>query len=394
MTYGNTYDLYSLANLQGANNVVRSDSPLPFGEFTVVDPPNQTSCRILSDGRTLQPFEASTPNCTIQFDQQSNETYAPASVVITFIVVNKAPTTTTLASSAPSGTNPVYGETFTLTTTVSPANFSDFAATEAITLLDNGSPVASSTLTLQSQPPGVFAYTINPNPNAPSFVPAGTHPYTATYAGDHNYVASNTATALSQVIDPASTTTALGSSAPTSVYGQPVTFTATVTVVAPGRGIPPGKVTFTDGTTTLGAVALNAGVATLTLNSLAVGTHTINASYSDDSDSNYKASSNSLSQVVTAAPTTTTSHEQRQSVDLQSVGHVHCDRQGVAAVRGNGSRSARRHRHDQGWRYFARNELGHVRQQRRHVSSHVHRPDCHACREQFAQHHGRLRQWR
>jgi len=43
-----------------------------------------------------------------------------------------------------------------------------------------------------------------------------------------------------------------------SVYGQAVIFTATVTVTAPGVGLPTGVVTFTDGTTELGATQANA----------------------------------------------------------------------------------------------------------------------------------------
>ena len=46
--------------------------------------------------------------------------------------------------------------------------------------------------------------------------------------------------------------TVVTSSATPVVLGMPVTFTATVTVVAPGAGAPTGSVTFLDGATTLG----------------------------------------------------------------------------------------------------------------------------------------------
>ena len=56
----------------------------------------------------------------------------------------------------------------------------------------------------------------------------------------------------------------LTSSTNPSMFGQSVTFTATVTVAAPGAGTPTGTVTFMDGATTLGTGTLNAaGVATL-----------------------------------------------------------------------------------------------------------------------------------
>jgi sugar lactone lactonase YvrE len=113
------------------------------------------------------------------------------------------------------------------------------------------------------------------------------------------------------------TTTTLTSSSPnnTSVFGQPVTFTATVAVVSPGTGTPTGTVTFLDGSTTLGTGTLSGGVATLTLPSppppfftpggplllgpLSVGTHSITAVYSGDAN-DLPSTSTLLTQVVTA----------------------------------------------------------------------------------------------
>ncbi|HKV40609.1 MAG TPA: Ig-like domain repeat protein, partial [Blastocatellia bacterium] len=63
-----------------------------------------------------------------------------------------------------------------------------------------------------------------------------------------------------------------------STFGQSVTFTATV---ASGSGIPTGTVTFTEGATTLASnVAVNgSGQATFSTTTLAVGSHTITASF-------------------------------------------------------------------------------------------------------------------
>jgi hypothetical protein len=75
----------------------------------------------------------------------------------------------------------------------------------------------------------------------------------------------------------------LTSSANPATLNQPVTFTAQVAVVAPGTDVPTGNVTFTDGASVLGTVALdNAGQATLTTAALAVGPHTITAVYNGD----------------------------------------------------------------------------------------------------------------
>ena len=80
------------------------------------------------------------------------------------------------------------------------------------------------------------------------------------------------------------TTTGLTSSVhPWSVFGQPVTFTATVTANSPGAGTPTGTVTFKDGSSTLGTGTLNgSGQATFTTSTLAVGSHSITASYGGD----------------------------------------------------------------------------------------------------------------
>jgi len=76
-----------------------------------------------------------------------------------------------------------------------------------------------------------------------------------------------------------------------SVFGQSVTFTATVSAVSPGAGTPSGTVTFKDGTTTLGTGTLSGGVATLATSALSLGAHSITAVYGGDSNFNGSASS-------------------------------------------------------------------------------------------------------
>src|SRR5207245_8824181 len=67
---------------------------------------------------------------------------------------------------------------------------------------------------------------------------------------------------LSQTVNKGATTVAAISSANPSVFGQPVTFTATVNSPA---GIPTGTVTFLDGAASLGTGTLDSsGMATLT----------------------------------------------------------------------------------------------------------------------------------
>src|SRR5262245_16980378 len=85
--------------------------------------------------------------------------------------------------------------------------------------------------------------------------------------------------------------TTLGASDNAATYGQVVTFSASVTAVSATLLQPSGTVTFTDGATTLGTAAVVAGTATLTVSSLDVGSHTINATF--DGDLNFQVSAGS-----------------------------------------------------------------------------------------------------
>src|SRR5206468_2667339 len=101
-----------------------------------------------------------------------------------------------------------------------------------------------------------------------------------------------------------STSTTVTSSVNPSVFGQSVTFTATVT---PNGAT--GTVTFFDGSTSIGQGPLNTtgGVtsATFSTSSLAVATHTVTGTY--NGSSNFNGSNGTLSggQVVTKANTST-----------------------------------------------------------------------------------------
>ena len=85
-------------------------------------------------------------------------------------------------------------------------------------------------------------------------------------------------------------------------YGQAVTLTATVSAAAPGAGTPTGTVDFFDQSTgtDLGTATLTLvngqEVATLTTTSLAVGSHTITATYAGDG--NFGSSSGQASEAV------------------------------------------------------------------------------------------------
>jgi hypothetical protein len=101
---------------------------------------------------------------------------------------------------------------------------------------------------------------------------------------------------VSKIVFNTSTMTTVTSSANSSVYGQSVTFTATVGAAS---GTPTGSVDFFDVTTNtdLGSVALSGGIASLTTSSLAIGNHVIQVGYSGDAI--FTPSTGSLAQPVT-----------------------------------------------------------------------------------------------
>ena len=90
-----------------------------------------------------------------------------------------------------------------------------------------------------------------------------------------------------------------------SPYHAPVTFNATVAATASGAGMPTGTVTFKDGARTLKKVRLNHGAGSLTVSTLKVGSHTINATYSGNGSLNPHTVS-LLTQTVDKDVTTTT----------------------------------------------------------------------------------------
>ncbi len=84
------------------------------------------------------------------------------------------------------------------------------------------------------------------------------------------------------------TTTTLTPSVQSPLYGTPEMFTATVAPVSAGTGVPTGTVVFSDGSTPLGTAPLNtaAGIstATFTTTALTLGSQSVTAVYSGDSE--------------------------------------------------------------------------------------------------------------
>jgi hypothetical protein len=93
--------------------------------------------------------------------------------------------------------------------------------------------------------------------------------------------------------DISATTTTLTPFFGSTLYGENITFTATVAEVPPDGVSPTGTVSFYDGTTLLDTVSLDQGIATYTTATLAPGAHNITATY--NGDSNFASSTSEIS---------------------------------------------------------------------------------------------------
>ncbi len=146
--------------------------------------------------------------------------------------------------------------------------------------------------------------------------PVGSYPVTATLSDLGNRLGNYSLTLHrgTLTVTPASTTTTVvSSSANPAVFGQGVTFTASVTV--PGGVNPTGTVLFLDGTTTLGSSNLNNGQASFTISTLPVGHRAITAVYQGNANFN-PSSSAVLSQSISRGATTVALTPLSRSVNL------------------------------------------------------------------------------
>lgn len=200
-----------------------------------------------------------------------------------------AATTTALASSANPST---VGASIRFTATVNGTN-----PTGSVAFKDESSTISgcSAVALAGSGNSRTAACTTNA-------LAGGTHNIVATYSGDTANAGSSSA-ALAQVVNKATSSTTVTSSANPSAAGASVTFTATVSGISPT-----GAVNFKDGANsisdcsaaTLGGSG-NIRTATCATSSLAAGTHSISAVYGGNASNNGSTSA-VLSQVVNSAP--------------------------------------------------------------------------------------------
>ena len=198
--------------------------------------------------------------------------------------VNQAGTATTLSSSLNPST---FGASVTFTAqvaqlvgTVVPTGSVDFA-------VDGGTPITVPLDVAGMATLSTAALTV------------GSHTVTADYPGNAAFIASS-ATPLTQTVLPVVSTTTVTSNLNPSVFGDTVTFTASVTPAGAT-----GTVELFDGATSLGLpLALSSGTASFSTATLTVGNHSITAVYSGDVN-NAPSTSAAFTQSVIQLATTT-----------------------------------------------------------------------------------------
>jgi hypothetical protein len=214
-----------------------------------------------------------------------NTDFAGSTSSATSLTVLVATTTTLAATPNPA----TYGQTVTMTATVAPAPTGSSLGTITFysgeTQLGTGAVNSSGIATFTTNNLAVASYTL-----------------TADYGGNASSAGSNSSV-VTLVVNVAPTTVALAASPNPVTYGETETLTATITPAPAGSSL--GTVTFYDGATAIGSGNVNSsGVATTTSTTLAVGTDSLTAAYSGNT--NFGASTSSVQSLVVNQVTTTT----------------------------------------------------------------------------------------
>ncbi|MDB5870680.1 MAG: Rhs protein-like protein [Ramlibacter sp.] len=173
--------------------------------------------------------------------------------------------TGTSLSSSSSSTS--YGQTITLTATVIRTDTSASVGTVgSVTFKDGSTAIGTGAVTS-----GTATLVTNK-------LAAGSHSLTAVYGANATF-GTSTSSAITQTVSVSSSTTTLIVTPNPASLGQNVTLVAHIAGLSPG-----GSVTFSDSSTVLGSVTVNAGAASVSLTSLTQGSHSLSAVYSGDAN--------------------------------------------------------------------------------------------------------------
>ena len=207
--------------------------------------------------------------------------------IITETIAQTA-TTTLLSSSA---TSSISGRPITLTASVAPSSPGGSTPTGTVNFMEGNILLGTGPINK-----GVAVLTT-------SSLDVGTDNITAIYSGDSNDTTSKSSSLAITVLQ-SPTTTSLSSSQSPLLTLAPVVITATVS--NGGANSPTGLVSFLEDSVSIGVSSVNSqGVATISLPSLAAGSHTFVASYAGDL-LDIPSTSSAFTEVVQLRPTTDT----------------------------------------------------------------------------------------
>jgi hypothetical protein len=245
--------------------VTSSATGTPTGTVTFQDGGSQIGTGTLSSGRaafTTLALGTGAHSITAIYGGDASFTGSTSPVLMQMI--GKAASSASVSSSSNPST---IGAAVTFTASVtSPVGGT---LTGTVTFHDGASTLGTGTLS-----GGTATITT-------SALAGGAHSITAVYSGDGNF-AGGTSPILTQTVNKQADSISVASSNTSSIFGAPVTFTATVTTSA--AGTPTGMVTFQDGASTLGTGMLSGVTAGFTTSGLTGGVHSITAVYGGDAN--------------------------------------------------------------------------------------------------------------
>ena len=263
------------------------------------------ACSGSGSGSAAIGMTSGTGTCSVMFNQAGNGTYSAAPQVTDTTTATQASSPAAVTSSL----NPsAYGQSVNFTATVR-------------NVPNGATPTGTVQFSIDSAPYGTPVPMSGGSAAAGiSTLAVGAHTVTATYSGDSNYSANTGTLSGDQVVTTAGAAMTIASSLNPTVYGQSVTFTATINGANGllkrrnnNRARPmtvTGAVTWSDsngpltctesGTSTTTVASGNPGTATCTTTTLAVNpSDTITGNYSGDA--NHDTTSATTTQTINAS---------------------------------------------------------------------------------------------
>lgn len=278
-----------------------------------------------ANGAPAPPAIASVGGNSLTYTDQKVTCGPTYSYFVTAVLANANPPQESVPSNTTSAIPVCASTTTTVTSSVNPSTYGQ-SVTFTATVANTGGGTATPTGTVQFSIDGAaFGAPVTLSGSGPaataSFAIAtltasgSPHTITAVYTSSNGSFTGSSGT-LGQTVNPAPTSTTVASSVTPSIFGQSVTYTATVANAA-GAAVstvtPTGSVQFSiDGALFGAPVPLTGSGAAPTTASSATATLTVNGSphiikaVYTNTDGNFIGSSGSASQTVNPAPTSTT----------------------------------------------------------------------------------------